>query len=98
MTDDEISELAECLWDACRDYALSCPVASEDSDRCPQSAAFGDWRSHRVDNVFGVVGACAFRCGFDGFRELRPEHLGQQKLFDLGRRFREQALSGEGFK
>lgn len=92
MTDDEISELAECLWDACARY----PKAVHPGGTCPLWAMFG---SGCGEDLLGRTETDNFIVGFDDRYEFGTARLGvAHPLQELGRRFREQALSGEGFR
>lgn len=99
MTDDEVSELAECLWDACAEAEkhgkrvgprLACapplPV-------CPLEALTGEYNLPTAASLAGLSRRQVdeFGAGFDSGHDGNP-------LKDLGCRFREQALSGEGFR
>lgn len=100
MTDDEISELAECLWDACAEAERN---GKHIGDRrglapplplCPLEALTGDYNLPNNAKLLRLSWReiSAFGHGFD------YGDFGSGSMFDLGRRFREQALSGEGFK
>lgn len=92
---DEISEFAEMLWDACArsPVPVDAPPAGGVPSCCPLYAAF----ECMVPLQIGDSGA--FMRGFDGcslashFRKKS-----ERALYELGKRFREQALSGEGFR
>jgi hypothetical protein len=105
MTDDEISELAECLWDACaeaeRDGLIVCPANHHARERgcCPFGAALGK-PYPTADEAAASLGlspdaAVDFTSAFDiGDRSV----WASRGMTDLGIRFRAQALSGEGFR
>jgi hypothetical protein len=107
VTPDEISEFAECLWDACaeaeRRGLTVRPTRGEvgqcKTECCPLGALLGDdyplpWDAYAKLESSGVSQAdlCDFLAGFDGHRRSR---IG---LVALGRRFREQALRHGGFR
>lgn len=101
MTDEELSELAECLEDACRGRILA-----GFHDRrtvygvrscCPLGAAVFAVDGSNYPNpkcaaqILGIpeqIGWSIAR-GFDGDEPSRQMH--DQRAFDLGRLFREQA-------
>jgi hypothetical protein len=102
MTDEELSELAECLQDACTTVPPPFSVSSELMDRgglscCPMGALCGvtGWVGHRFplpDYVEGSVKlpmniAGAFIRGFDGGGTIPSD---DPRAFALGRLFREQ--------
>jgi hypothetical protein len=102
MTPDEISELAEFLWMCCAEaeargdkivpYFMDLP-----RQFCPFEAVGGsgnfDFRELTPQQ------ASSFRHGFDHQDAWGPpDHRLDLDLFALGLRFREQALSGEGFR
>lgn len=91
MDDDEISELAEFLWGCCAGSYEGKP-SEIDITSCPLCLAFG--HEHGVPFLSDGERA-AFIAGFDGTPNLAP---GMPELFELGKRFRSQALSGEGFR
>lgn len=91
---DEISELAEFLFQECAKSAKTCGVGGP----CPLLLAFGVGLGAGTISKETIE---AFVTGFDmrrGFGSFRHEYDPENPAYLLGRRFREQALSGEGFK
>jgi len=94
MTDEDVSELGEFLWMCCATAKHTLrPLDRVGPTYCPLDAAFS-YYGFAFERLGYNVCASIMR-GFDGdtFRTTLDD-----RLFDLGRRFREQALSGEGFR
>jgi len=100
MSDDEISELAEALENACRAFERmgGCITSAHMTfGRCPIEALLrriGD--PHPSGDVAAKLlkidpgAAWSFMAGFDGDRTYRNEPDSDRRLFQLGRLFREQ--------
>ncbi len=104
--DDEISEIAELLWNACREAeerGMKISSSREPNCCCPMGALYGaspgdpDYiRFHVVEDLPDLFRK-GFWKGFDGY-VINYRCKETNRGWELGQRFREQALSGEGFR
>ena len=92
MTDDEISELAECLEDACQQSAV--PVSrTGKGDCCCPFGAMAIWPRNPMAYVvarstgLAVEDARAFIHGYDGLSRSRTD---DPRLYALGKQFAER--------
>jgi len=107
LSDDEISELAEALWDAC---AASGRKVVPDDDLvgagccCPFGALIPMAPPSWLGDGYPTASTVSARVNItrqdaDAFmRGFGSDSRCSSPLELLGRRFREQALSGEGFR
>ena len=103
LTDEQISDLGELLWQECQRESLAgrrlIPLGqSERGEMCPLGALVGSFypmpilASQRAPGL-SCGDAADFMSGFDG---MSPDSR-DPRLYQLGLLFREHALSGEAW-